>query len=58
MAEEKNSNQHFKCPHCACIFLTQADLQKHMTVFTEGKAEHEDRYRRTHGRLEHGFGEE
>jgi len=58
MAEEKNNNQHYKCPHCACIFLTKADLQKHMEHFGEGKGEHEFSYRKTHGRLEHGFGEE
>jgi len=58
MAEEKNQNQQYKCPHCACIFLTKADLQKHMERFGESKAEHEYGYRQIHGRLEHGFGEE
>ena len=30
---ETNSNQHYKCQHCNCIFLTKADLQKHMSHF-------------------------
>ena len=58
MAEEKNSNHQYKCPHCACIFLTQADLQRHMDRFGDGKEEHEFSYRKTHGRIEHGYGEE
>ena len=58
MGEEKNSNHLYKCPHCACIFLTRADLQTHMDCFGDGKEEHEFHYRKTHGRIEHGFGEE
>ena len=55
MAEEQNSNQHYKCPHCACVFLTKADLQKHLSCFGDAKEEHADSYRRTHGRVEHGY---
>jgi len=58
MAEEKNSNQCYKCPNCACIFLTKADLEKHMKCFGDSKAEHASYYQRTHGRIEHGYGEE
>lgn len=47
-------NQHFKCPFCPCIFLTQADLQKHLDCMGDRKEEHLDCYRRTHGRIEHG----
>ena len=56
--EQKNNNQHLKCPHCACIFFTQADLQTHMARFGASKGEHEYQYKKTHGRLEHGYGEE
>jgi uncharacterized C2H2 Zn-finger protein len=56
MGEEQNGNQHFKCPHCACVFLTQADLQKHLSCFGAEKEAHADSYKRTHGRVEHGFG--
>jgi Zn-finger nucleic acid-binding protein len=58
MAEEKNDNKCYKCPHCACVFLTQADLQKHMNCFGADKTEHASYYQRTHGRIEHGYGEE
>ena len=58
MAEENNNNKLYKCPHCACIFLTQADLQKHMNCFGSVKSEHQSYYQRTHGRIEHGYGEE
>ena len=58
MAEEKNDNKCYKCPHCACVFLTHADLQKHMNCFGADKAEHALYYQRTHGRIEHGYGEE
>jgi uncharacterized C2H2 Zn-finger protein len=58
MTQETNSNKLYKCPHCACIFLTQADLQKHLLVFSDNKGQHEYNYKKTHGRLEHGYGEE
>jgi uncharacterized C2H2 Zn-finger protein len=58
MAEEANNNINYKCPHCPCIFLTKADLQKHINCFGNVKEEHEFSYRKTHGRLEHGYGEE
>ena len=58
MTQEHNNNAFYKCPHCACTFLTKADLQKHMRHFGDAKQEHEDRYRQIHGRIEHGYGEE
>jgi uncharacterized C2H2 Zn-finger protein len=58
MAEEHNDNHTYKCPHCAYIFLTQADLQKHISCFGDAKSEHEYQYRKVHGRIEHGYGEE
>ncbi|MGD0645384.1 MAG: hypothetical protein ABSA75_10810 [Candidatus Bathyarchaeia archaeon] len=58
MAEERNNNVFYKCPHCTCTFLTKADLQKHISQFGNAKEEHEFSYRRIHGRLEHGYGEE
>ena len=58
MGEESNNHHQYKCPHCACIFLTAADLQKHLSCFGKDKADHEFAYRKTHGRLEHGYGEE
>jgi Zn-finger nucleic acid-binding protein len=58
MIEEKNDNQCYKCPHCSCIFLNKADLEKHMKCFGEAKAEHASNYQKTHGRIEHGYSEE
>jgi hypothetical protein len=58
MTEEANSNHHYKCPHCACIFLNKVDLQKHIDCFGTMKESHEFNYRKTHGRVEHGYGEE
>ncbi|MGE5556518.1 MAG: hypothetical protein ACM3UY_09745 [Methanocella sp.] len=57
MTEQQNgSNPYLKCPHCACIFFSQADLQKHMAAFGQNKEQHIANYRKIHGRLEHGYG--
>jgi uncharacterized C2H2 Zn-finger protein len=54
---ENEIPKHFlKCPHCPCIFLTQTDLQKHLSCMGNNKEEHADVYQRTHGRIEHGGG--
>ncbi len=58
MTQETNSNKHYKCPHCPCIFSTQVDLKKHLLVFSDNKGQHEYNYKKVHGRLEHGYGEE
>ena len=55
---QKNSNNYLKCPHCAAIFFTQADLEMHMARFGASKLQHEYEYKKTHGRLEHGYGDE
>ncbi|MDR0372290.1 MAG: hypothetical protein LBI79_01820 [Nitrososphaerota archaeon] len=54
---EENQNP-YKCPHCACVFLTQADLQKHITTFGATKEQHEYSYKKTHDRLEYGYSDE
>jgi uncharacterized C2H2 Zn-finger protein len=54
----QNDNQYLKCPYCACIFFTQADLDAHMARFGNSKGQHDYEYKKTHGRLEHGYGEE
>lgn len=54
MSDEENLKQHRQCPFCPCIFLTQADLQKHLDCMGNNREEHLDLYRRTHGRIEHG----
>ena len=58
MTEQKNKNHYLKCPNCPCIFFSQADLEKHIATFGSSKEQHEQFYKRTHGRLEHGYGAE
>jgi uncharacterized C2H2 Zn-finger protein len=58
MVQEANNNKIYKCPHCACIFLTEIDLKKHTNFFGDNKEQHEYMYKKTHGRLEHGYGGE
>ena len=48
----------YKCPHCACIFLTDTDLQKHIAAFGTTKDQHEQKYKKTHDRLEFGFSDD
>jgi hypothetical protein len=58
MAEEHNSNQYYKFPNCAGIFVANADLQKHLGCFGDDIQNHEYNYRKVPGRIEHGYGEE
>ena len=58
MSQETNNNKHYKCPHCPCIFLTQVDLQKHITSFGTNNNMHEYAFKKTHGKLEHGYSDE
>ena len=44
--------------HTAPASFYNADLHKHMSCFGDAKQAHEEAYRRTHGRIEHGYGEE
>jgi hypothetical protein len=44
----------FRCSFCPCVFLTEADLQKHYACMGSKSEEHLDYYRRTHARIEHG----
>jgi hypothetical protein len=54
----QNNNHYLKCPHCACLFFTQADLEVHMATFGGSKGQHDYEYKKTHGRLEQGYSEE
>ena len=58
MDNQKNNNQYLKCPHCSCIFFNQTDLQAHLKRFGNNAAQHLENYRKTHGRIEHGYGDE
>jgi len=58
MEEQKNRNHYHKCPYCACLFFSEVDLQKHMAAFGKWKEQHDYQYKKTHGRMEHGFGDE
>ena len=51
---EGNPNILSKCPHCQCCFCNEEDLKTHLKAYGLGKAEHAEKFRNTHGRLEHG----
>jgi hypothetical protein len=53
--QESNSNSLCKCPHCACCFCNEEDLKRHIEVYGNIQTKHSEEFRRTHGRLEHGF---
>ena len=58
--EKKNLHEHStnnlsKCPFCPCCFCNEIDLQKHLKTYGTSKTEHLDKFRKDHGRLEHGF---
>jgi len=46
-----------KCPFCSCFFCSRADLETHIDTFGDDKEQHEEAYRRTHGRAEYGSAE-
>jgi uncharacterized C2H2 Zn-finger protein len=58
MSEPKNQTNLYKCPSCPCIFFTKADLTKHIDNFGTNKEQHDYQYKKTHGRLEHGYSDE
>jgi uncharacterized C2H2 Zn-finger protein len=54
---EQNQNKHYlKCPYCACIFFSQLDLNRHIAAYGAAKEIHDQNFKKTHGRLEHGYG--
>lgn len=54
--QQTGNNRYLKCPYCACIFFSQADLQKHLVAMGQNKLQHDENYKKIHGRLEHGYG--
>lgn len=56
MSSSGNDNHYIKCPHCACIFFTQTDLDAHLKRYGSNQAQHLDEYKRNHARIEHGYG--
>lgn len=50
----EDNNDLYKCPHCACCFCSEADLQRHIDAYGDSKAEHIGEFKKVHGRLEHG----
>jgi len=51
--EEKPRERFFRCPFCSCVFLTKADLERHMAAFGMVKEQHRDEFRRCHSRAEY-----
>ena len=54
MTESDDIGKFLRCPYCPCIFITEADLQKHMDCMGQNREEHIDCYGRTHARIERG----
>jgi hypothetical protein len=55
-SKEGNFDNLFRCPHCSCCFCNEVDLKHHIKVYGDSQTKHSEEFRRTHGRLEHGFG--
>jgi hypothetical protein len=51
----RNTNTLSQCPFCPCCFCNEVDLQKHLKTYGASKSEHLEKFRKNHGRLEHGF---
>jgi len=56
--ENKGGNRYIKCSYCPALFFSEADLKRHMEAFGSNPAGHKQNYEKTHGRLEHGYGDE
>jgi uncharacterized C2H2 Zn-finger protein len=42
-----------KCPFCSCVFIARADLDRHVAAFGKFREQHEETFRRIHGRAEY-----
>jgi hypothetical protein len=57
LTEQQNGKNHYiKCNYCSSLFFSKADLERHMAAFGQNPESHEQYYKRTHNRLEHGYG--
>ena len=56
MSLSKDSAQYLKCPHCACIFFTQADLDMHLKRFGNDSKQHVQDYKESNLKIEYGYG--
>jgi len=45
----------YRCPFCACCFMSIKDLETHMAAFGSNKEVHSENFRRAHGKIEHGW---
>lgn len=54
--KEDTSASYLKCPYCACIFFTQADLDAHLNRFGSNPAQHVRDYKEVNAKLEFGYG--
>jgi hypothetical protein len=51
-----NNASPLKCPHCACIFFTQADLDAHLKHFGDNPTQHVKDYKEINAKIEFGYG--
>jgi len=47
---------YLKCPYCACIFFTQADLTMHLKRFGNDNTQHIRDYKEVNTKIEFGYG--
>jgi uncharacterized C2H2 Zn-finger protein len=52
----ENKATYFKCPHCACIFFTQPDLDAHIKQFSNNPIQHAKDYKEINAKIEFGYG--
>ncbi|MCL2643708.1 MAG: hypothetical protein FWD52_09455 [Candidatus Bathyarchaeota archaeon] len=58
VSKEAPLASYLKCPYCACIFFTQADLDTHIARFGSNSAQHVKDYKETNAKIEFGYGVE
>ncbi|MDR2707559.1 MAG: hypothetical protein LBB87_02270 [Nitrososphaerota archaeon] len=56
MSSPENNASPLKCPYCACIFFTQADLDAHLNRFGNDPVQHAKDYKETNAKIEFGYG--
>ncbi|MCL1976892.1 MAG: hypothetical protein FWG55_02110 [Candidatus Bathyarchaeota archaeon] len=56
MSTPENNLPYLKCPYCACIFFTQADLDTHLKRFGNNPTQHVNDYKDANIKIEYGYG--
>jgi hypothetical protein len=54
-AAKESDVDFFRCPFCACCFMSIQDLGMHMATFGRSKEAHSENLKRIHGKVEYGW---